>query len=463
MESEKNLIRKLLDEEKRPIHIIAAGGVGMSALASILLRLGFTVSASDLRESVYLGKLRSLGAKTWSGHSPESIAENAVVFYGSAVPEGDPERSHAREKNLFQFSRHGLLAYISSRFFTIAVAGTHGKTTTSAWIAWTLQQSGYEPIALIGGTLSDWNSNVYLPDTFREDTILVIEADESDSSFLHIEADIAAITNVELDHTDHFSSLDSLTHEFFEFARGTIARGGKAILSRESCDLFPELLSEEDRCCRKITTQQSAIAAFDRKYEVRLAGEHNLWNASVVYCTLQAIHVKEDEIADGLSHFHGVKRRMEIIVQSEKDGKHITIIDDYAHHPKEISVVLDTLSRRYDSIIAVWEPHRASRLNHFYRDFEEILFSSPGSHLKKTFLVPLFLSGDKLENFHDAEQYLQKHSDSFLFTGSEEENYEQLLLTLENSTTEAIAVVFMGAGHSDKYARSFAEIIERGK
>ena len=190
------------------VHVIGAGGVGMSGLALLLARTGVTVTASDQSDSPYLRKLAEKGITTWVGSDAGRINRTAHVYYSSAIKGEDPERSFAERAGMRCEPRHALLAAITREYFTIAVAGCHGKTTTSAWIASLLEAAGLDPTALIGGTVPAWNSN------YREGRgelqgkpILVIEADESDRSFLSIAAQVALITNIDLYHTDVHASL----------------------------------------------------------------------------------------------------------------------------------------------------------------------------------------------------------------------------------------------------------------
>ena len=175
---------KLILSKKPPVHIIGGGGVGMSALAILLMQSGFKVSASDLNGGVYLDYLKSYGATVWVGHNPTKINKNSVVFYSSAIPETDEELTFAKLNNKAVYSRHFLLNFITEQYYTIAISGTHGKTTTTAWVAKMLIEAGQDPSAYVGGTVLEWNSNTRIgKGQVSGKPLLVIEADESDESF----------------------------------------------------------------------------------------------------------------------------------------------------------------------------------------------------------------------------------------------------------------------------------------
>ncbi len=440
-------------EDRPSVHIIGGGGVGMSALARILFRMGFPVTASDMRDSKYLSLLADEGIQTWTGHKPENIRAE-IVFYSSAVPKSDPERQYAEEKTGKAFSRHILLAWITSRFRTVAVAGTHGKTTTSAWIARALEISGRKIIALIGGTVPDWNSNSLIPaDIKNGETILIIEADESDSSFLQIRADIAVVTNVDLDHTDQYSSLQEIEKDFRAFATAAVERGGSYVSSVENCGR----LSNADTCCREISLNfdTQSLQYKGKNFSVSLRGRHNLHNASAVLCTLIELGLSPEEIEKSLPAFTGVRRRMEILEQIAG----VTIMDDYGHHPEEIRAVLSTLRNQYRRIVAVFEPHRATRFMHFYKDFYKVLFDE--TLTDKVFMLPLFYSSDKPEDFPAVLNLFQSFSEKAAAT-LDFEQWTALGNSLQKSE-EGTVVVFLGAGNSSEAARNFLEWFRRGR
>ncbi|MBS0616867.1 MAG: hypothetical protein JSR44_01670, partial [Spirochaetes bacterium] len=267
-------------------HIIGAGGVGMSGLALLLARMGVQVTASDQNDSAYLQKLNDVGIETWVGSAPMRIHPAAENFYSSAVKAEDAERQFAVERGLRSESRHALLSLITREYFTIAIAGCHGKTTTSAWVADLLTRAQLDPTALIGGTVPEWNSN------YREGKgvlagkpILVIEADESDRSFLAIEAQIAMVTNIDLDHTDIHESLASLTNDFAAFAAGALDRGGSLLCSTECSVEIAQRMHAHEKALRaeiQLHTGKHALEYQGKNFPVGLAGVHNLQNATLV-------------------------------------------------------------------------------------------------------------------------------------------------------------------------------------
>ena len=395
-----------------PIHLIGAGGVGISALGQALLSMGFTVTGSDKEDSIYLQQLQNKGATVWVGSNPKNIASNSIIFYSTAIPETDIERSFATTSGFRIYARHLLLKWITEQYFTIAISGTHGKTTTTAWVTMLLTQAGLAPTAIIGGKALDFNSNFILgnPNSkFKNKPILVIEADESDSSFLWIEASMAIVTNIEMDHVDKHSSLESLTQQFKNFVSKTIKNGGYFIPSQQLSHNFiyectkdiietidhnrsySDFLYKHSLACRSnipliqndayiVDSKSHSIHLGDTILDIALMGDHNLYNAGCVLLVALFLGIKMDTIQLALSTFKGVARRMQIVYHKN----YLTIMDDYAHHPTEIKAVYDAIYNKelfitndgvkqpYKKIYVVWEPHRLSRFCYFSKDFIDL-------------------------------------------------------------------------------------------
>ncbi|MDH5716245.1 MAG: UDP-N-acetylmuramate--L-alanine ligase [Spirochaetia bacterium] len=457
----------LLETKVNPIHIIGAGGVGMSALGMILLKEGFLVTASDKKKNTYLEKLNKAGAKTWEGSVPENIPKNAIVFFSSAISKNNPERKFAEENNMPVFNRNPLLAYISKNHFSIAIAGCHGKTTTSAWIAYLLEQAGLDPNAIIGGTVKEWNSNVrFGSGAWQDKKILVTEADESDGSFLFLSTNISIVTNIDIDHVDFYKNINELHEKFNQFIQNTSANNGAYFISPQipnelqkkvfANNITNKLMNE---ISQKININSNKLFYENNEYKVNLPGEHNLFNAACVLAVGQYLNIQNQVIKYTLENFTGVSRRMEILHEfTPKENKTITIIDDYAHHPVEVKAVLETLLSQKKNIIAVWEPHRISRFIHFFEDFKKVFEESIG--LKNLYVLPVFYSGDLPENFPEYKNLFEnliKTTGGFI---NQKQNFNLLfdkILNVNNNVT----IIFMGAGESSNYAHEFVSSIKK--
>jgi len=457
-------------DKTKPVHIIGGGGVGMSALARLLIHSGFTVSASDKNGGKYLQNLAEAGATTWVGSQPHQVPKDAVIFYSSAIPESDPERLWAVENKVPAYPRHVLLETITQQYYTIAVSGTHGKTTTTAWIAYILELAGMNPSALIGGTMVQWHSNVKLgAGTINDKPILVIEADESDESFLFIKASELIVTNIDLDHVDHYSDLDQVKEKFRQCIDKCQKSGGLFFPSYEVRDLMDSSMNSWE----KIHTIVDQISIDEKShgllwtsgnlqnstmlFEVGLLGAHNLWNAFAVLVFALYHGLAIASIHSAMTNFRGVERRMQKLGKyTNRNGANVIVVDDYAHHPTEIKMVLNTFKEKYDHTIVVWEPHRVSRMIYFNSDFQNVFESTIES--KNLFLMDIYdAAGERsLPEFAAFNEIWQQWNSKAHGVISKLGEYKELNAHID-SLNRNMAVVFLGAGHSSEYASHFFE------
>jgi UDP-N-acetylmuramate--alanine ligase len=334
------------DWQGRELHFIAIGGAGMSALALIADRLGATVTGSDRAESSYLERLRRAGLQPRVGHDPDAVPENAEVVVSTAIRDDNPELARAREREQRVIHRGELLAEVCELRRLIAVAGTHGKTTTAGMLAHAMLELGADPSFLLGGELPGAAAGGEAANAAWGDGEWVIaEADESDASFLRLRPEVAIVTNVELDHHSHWASraeLYAAFRRFVEPAQG-VALGADPAL---------DALAQAPRVIR-----------FDENspgppLELSVPGRHNLLNARAALAALELAGFELDRAAAALASFPGMLRRLEL--KGRRDGA--LIYDDYAHHPTEVSAALEALRelgpRR---LIAVFQPHLYSR------------------------------------------------------------------------------------------------------
>lgn len=355
------------------IHFIGMGGAGMSGLATVCLALGHRVSGSDLNQSVVTSRLESLGATCYTGHSAENVGDAGLVVVSSAIPADNPELLAARNREIPVMHRGQLLAVLMCGSKGIAVAGAHGKTTTTSMLALVLEKNNLDPTILIGGELTDIGGNAKL----GRGQYLLTEADESDGSFLKLDPLVAVVTNVEDDHLDHYGTVENIIAAFSEFL-SKMSPAGLAVL----CGDDPVLQKIMSDCPAPVVTyglsnpkvdytvQNLIFSGFGSSAEVYHHGEylgrlelvvpgrHNVLNALAAVAAGMWLGLSFDGIARALRCFRGAGRRFQLL--GEVGG--VRVVDDYAHHPSEIAATLAAARQTAPGrVVAVFQPHRYSR------------------------------------------------------------------------------------------------------
>jgi UDP-N-acetylmuramate--alanine ligase len=337
----------------RRLHFIGIGGAGMSGLALICHQLRATVSGSDRAESTYIQRLRAAGLEPAVGHSAENLPEDAEVVVSTAIDEENPELLLARERGQQVIHRGELLAELCAERRLIAIAGTHGKTTTTAMVVWALRATGADPAFFLGGELPDAGPGGEDANAaWGEGEWVVAEADESDASFLRLRPDVAVITNLEMDHHSRWGSIAELREAFVRFAAQAsgVATGPEVELELAG----PEALRFDE------------ASPGPAELSLPVPGHHNLLNARAALAALQLAGFDAVTAAAGLRDFPGVRRRLEL--RGTHNGARI--YDDYAHHPTEVRAALEALrATEPRRLIAVFQPHLYSRTKAFAEDF----------------------------------------------------------------------------------------------
>lgn len=369
------------------IHFIGIGGAGMSAIAKVLLETGYYVSGSDIKESRNTLSLKKQGASITIGHSPENLNSTDVVVVSSAIRENNSELKFAREKKVPVLKRAEMLSKISEGKVGIAVAGTHGKTTTTSLLSCMFEKNDLKPTFLIGGELNDIGSNA----KYGTGNFFIAEADESDGSFLYLKPDIIIITNIEEDHLDYFKSLKNIESIFLKFVK-LLPPGGRLVINGDhpTNKKFIEKI-KSDPACRQIkcvtygfedgNDYQAKNLSFDSfgssfdvfakkkkggRVSLKLPGCHNICNSLAAIAVGDLVGIKFLNMTGALSEFNGVKRRFQFIGKSSE----VTVVDDYAHHPSEVKATLDAAKQgEWGRIICVFQPHRYSRTKFLAKDF----------------------------------------------------------------------------------------------
>jgi len=360
-------------QKSQHVHFIGIGGSGMSGIAGIMLGLGYRVTGSDLKPSAVTERLEALGVTCYTGHAEENLGEADMVVASTAIPPTNVELVEARERELPVIHRGEMLAWLMRRQKGIAIAGAHGKTTTTSMTALVLEKNGLEPTIVIGGELTDIGGNAKL----GGGEYLVAEADESDGSFLKLDPLIEVITNIEDDHLDYYKSVENIVAAFRQFM-AKVPEGGLAVVCFDDPKIR-ELLAEYSRPYQTYAldhpeadyTMQNIrlngqITAGDVYYrsaflgclELSVPGRHNLSNALAVVAVGRFIGLSFEGIAAALKNFRGAGRRFQIT--GEVNG--IKVIDDYAHHPSEIKATLKAAKQvKTGRVVGVFQPHRYTR------------------------------------------------------------------------------------------------------
>ncbi|WP_300582489.1 UDP-N-acetylmuramate--L-alanine ligase [Marivita sp.] len=365
------------------IHFVGIGGIGMSGIAEVLVNLGYTVQGSDLKASKITNRLADLGARIFEGQRAENLDGAEVVVVSTAIKPGNPELDEARKRGLPVVRRADMLAELMRLKSNIAIAGTHGKTTTTTMMAELMVAGGFDPTVINGGIIHAYGSNARM----GQGEWMVVEADESDGSFNRLPATIGIVTNIDPEHMEHWGDFERLRQGFQDFV-SNIPFYGIAVCCTDHEEVQRLVGKVTDR--RVVTygfNAQADVRAVNLRYEKGVAhfdialqaegdsiegctlpmpGDHNVSNALSAVAVARHLGMKKDEIRSALAAFGGVNRRFTKV--GEWNG--VTIIDDYGHHPVEIAAVLKAARQASEGrVIAIHQPHRYTRLSHLFEDF----------------------------------------------------------------------------------------------
>ena len=365
----------------RRIHFVGIGGIGMSGIAELLANLGFAVSGSDLKRSDVTARLESTGVKVYEGHDAAHIGDADVVVVSSAVRQSNVEIAEAARRGIPVIARAEMLAELMRLRFSIAVAGTHGKTTTTSMVTVALQAAGLDPSFAIGGAVRDAGTSAH----HGTGGIFVAEADEAYRSFLHLTGDCAVVTNVEMDHHDVFADEGAL-HAAFEAFLGRCSGAGPVVLCRDdpgatrlAAVARGEVITYGEHADARLRVTDMAFGREGSTFRVaddagdlgafhlRVLGRHNVLNAAAAVAAARWAGASVDALREGLAAFVGAQRRF----QRLGEAADVAVTDDYAHHPSEIAAALDAARQARPSgrVVAVFQPHLYSRTQAFARAF----------------------------------------------------------------------------------------------
>ena len=366
---------------RQHLHFTGIGGIGMSGIAEVLLNLGYTISGSDQKLSPITERLAAMGARVYEGHAAENITGARALVVSSAVDESNPEVQEARKLQIPVIPRGELLAELMRLKYGIAVAGSHGKTTTTSMTATILNHAGLDPTVVVGGRVGGMGgSNARV----GHSDFLVVESDESDGSFLKLSPIIAVVTNIDREHLDHYASLEEIEAAFIEFVNKTPFYGA-CVVCLDDPNVQAILPSMKRRIITYGASTQADMQASDigcghfasdfslryrdkdlGRFHLRVPGRHNVLNAMAAACVALELEVKPEFIREALALFSGVDRRFQ--VRGKERG--VTVVDDYGHHPTEIKATLDGARQcGFRRIHALFQPHRYTRTAHLMDEF----------------------------------------------------------------------------------------------
>jgi UDP-N-acetylmuramate--alanine ligase len=455
------------------IHFVGIGGIGMSGIAEVMHNLGYQVQGSDVAEGYAIEGLRKRGIKVMIGHGDANVEGVAVVVVSTAIRRDNPEVAYAYEHRIPVVRRAEMLAELMRLKSTVAVAGTHGKTTTTSMVAALLDAGGIDATVINGGIINSYGSNARLGTS----DWMVVEADESDGSFLRLDGTIAVVTNIDPEHLDHYGSFDAIKDSFVEFVEN-VPFYGAAILCLDHPEVQNILPRIRDR--RVVTYGFSAQAdvraslvapeAGGNRFEVvirerdgetrsipdvvlPMPGKHNVQNALAAIAVAHELGVSDSQIRAGFARFGGVKRRFTKV--GEAHG--VTVIDDYGHHPVEIRAVLSAAREASQGrVIAVCQPHRYSRLASLIEEFETAF-----NDADMVYVTPVYAAGEAPIDGADAATLVAGLKDRGHRAAAEIADADALARELAKVARAGDMIVCLGAGDITKWAAGLAEAMVR--
>ncbi|PYV37217.1 MAG: UDP-N-acetylmuramate--L-alanine ligase [Acidobacteria bacterium] len=445
------------------IHFVGIGGIGMSGIAEVLLNLGYKVSGSDLKAGPTTQRLEKLGGKVSIGHAAENVADADVVVVSSAVRPDNVEGVEAKKRQIPVIPRAEMLAELMRLKYGVAVAGSHGKTTTTSMIATVLGHAGYDPTVVIGGRLNAIGSNARL----GKGDFLVAEADESDGSFLKLSPTIAVITNIDREHLDHYADLAEIQEAFVTFAN-KVPFYGAAVLCLEDPHVQAIIPRIERRIVAYGLSSQADVAASDVQFEnfgssytlqrhgerlgairLQIPGLHGILNSMAAAASGFELEISFEKISQALAAFQNADRRFQI--KGEKRG--VLVVDDYGHHPTEILATLGAARRSTDRrIVVVFQPHRYTRTVALEEEFTRAF-----NHAAVLVLLPIYAAGEHPLPGVTAERLAAQINKFGHRDVNYAESFEEAQRILEEKLREGDLLITLGAGDVWKIGDEFLE------
>ncbi len=465
-------MKKINLGQKEIIHFVGIGGIGMSGLAQIMKNMGFNVQGSDQIKNKNTLSCSRLGIKVFIGHSKKNVKSSTILVKSSAIKNNNNEIKYAKTKKIPIYSRADVLADVVSLKKNIIITGSHGKTTTTSLVSKILSDQKLDPTIINGGVINSFKSNAKL----GKGEWAILEADESDGSFLKLPVNYSIVTNLDYEHIDFYKSFKNLENSFIKFIEKTPPTG-KSIICLDSRNIKKILVKiknkniltygESKKSNYKVSNIRYKIdySTFDLKYKdikknikkiknikLKLLGKHNVLNAAAAIAACLNLGVSQNIIKKSLKRFSGVQRRMTKIFTKNKND----FYDDYAHHPTEIRSILDGVSNVYKDrkIISVFEPHRYSRVLSLKKEFAESFNKS-----NIVLLCPIYAAGEKINSKFNPFEFAKLISLKSKTQVIVIKDYKEIEKYLKKNLVSNEIIIGMGAGAISKYMRELKTVL----
>ena len=439
------------------IHFIGIGGIGMSGIAELLHNQKFNITGSDLNQSTNVDRLQKLNIEISIGHKAENIDGSDIIVYSDAIPKDNCELIEAKKQNIMCYSRAKMISQLAKlKTSTVAISGTHGKTTTTSMIGSILKDSELDPTIIVGGVVKSINTNSVL----GEGDIFVVEADEYNRSLLELNPTIALINNIDLEHVDCYKDIDDLKRTFLEFTSPIPFYGAVSICkdSENAASLIDSIdkpiftygIKSKDVDFRaEDIVQENGKTTFNlitknKKYpiSINLPGQYNVLNALGAISIATIMNVPIDKITTSLNGFDGVKRRFDIKTHSEE----LTIIDDYGHHPVEVESVIKAIKDNWDRrLVVAFQPHLYSRTAQFSKEFAQSLLSADS-----VLVTEIFASRESMNESINSEKIVEEMK-NLGHKSVSKTTLENLINDIESNYKKGDIILMIGAGNIWRY------------
>ncbi|MEC8946015.1 MAG: UDP-N-acetylmuramate--L-alanine ligase [Candidatus Neomarinimicrobiota bacterium] len=439
------------------IHFIGIGGIGMSGIAELLHNQKFNITGSDLNQSTNVDRLQKLNIEISIGHKAENINGSDIIVYSDAIPKDNCELIEAKKQNIMCYSRAKMISQLAKlKTSTVAISGTHGKTTTTSMIGSILKDSELDPTIIVGGVVKSINTNSVL----GEGDIFVVEADEYNRSLLELNPTIALINNIDLEHVDCYKDIDDLKRTFLEFTSPIPFYGAVSICkdSENAASLIDSIdkpiftygIKSKDVDFRaEDIVQENGKTTFNlitknKKYpiSINLPGQYNVLNALGAISIATIMNVPIDKITTSLNGFDGVKRRFDIKTHSEE----LTIIDDYGHHPVEVESVIKAIRDNWDRrLVVAFQPHLYSRTAQFSKEFAQSLLLADS-----VLITEIFASRESMNESINSEKIVEEMK-NLGHKSVSKTTLENLINDIESNYKKGDIILMIGAGNIWRY------------
>ena len=468
---------KILEKNiKNKIHFVGIGGIGMSGIAEVLFSQGYKIQGSDLSSNINTKRLKKKGIKVFLGHSPKNLKGVNILVVSSAIKNNNSELKFAKKNKILIYKRSDMLAVLMKYNETIAVTGSHGKTTTTSLISSVLESANFDPTTIIGGIVNQYKSTTRI----GKSNWMVVEADESDGSLINLFPKIAVLTNINKEHMDFYKSYSNLKKYFFYFINN-IPFDGVAIYCNDNLDLKTILKKSKKK--NKISyglNKDSDVRAtnisinekgsfFDinikktnllkkeiiNKIKLNVLGRHNIQNSLAAVTVAKILNINTNKIKKAFQKFKGVKRRFTLVC----NFKGIKIIDDYAHHPEEIKATLELAKTlKPNKIIVIFQPHRYSRFKNLYLDFKKVL-----KNCDRLYVADVYSAGEKKIKNISKEKFVFEMNKIKKNFAKSLHNVNSLTEIILNEGNKGDIVIFIGAGDISKWVNDLPDKLKKIK